>query len=197
MNKTVDARGLACPQPVILTRRAMAEASEVTTLVSGTVSRDNVRRMAEKAGRTVTVEQQEDEFVLHIVGEKVESKVGTEVSVVAPIAGSLVLAVSDKKMGRGDEELGGVLVRGFFHTLGEINPSPDTILFYNAGVWLTLDDSPVLEDLEALEAAGTTMLVCGTCLNHYGVVDRLAVGTISNMYDIAETMLSAGKIVTL
>ena len=74
---------------------------------------------------------------------------------------------------------------------------PETIIFFNAGVWLTLDDSPVIDDLRDLEANGMTILACGTCLNHFGITDRLAVGVVSNMYDIAETMLNAGKVVTL
>jgi selenium metabolism protein YedF len=100
-------------------------------------------------------------------------------------------------MGRGEKELGEILVRGFFHTLGELESRPDTIIFFNAGVWLTVDDSPVLEDLQALEAEGVSMLVCGTCLNHFDIKDRLAVGLVSNMYDIAEAMLGAGKVLGL
>ena len=88
-------------------------------------------------------------------------------------------------------------MRGFFHTLGEVSPTPDTILFFNDGVWLVLDDSPVLEDLKALEEKGVSLLACGTCLNHFGLGERLAVGEISNMYDIAEAMLNAGKVVNL
>jgi selenium metabolism protein YedF len=90
-----------------------------------------------------------------------------------------------------------VLVRGFFHTLGEVAPRPDVILFFNAGVWLTIDDSPVLEDLRALAGAGVEILACGTCLAHFGITDRLGVGVVSNMYDIAETMLGAGRVVQL
>ena len=113
------------------------------------------------------------------------------------IGGPLVLVVSSDVMGRGSEELGNILVRGFFHTLGEVEPLPQTIIFFNAGVKLACEGSPVLDDLRALEAEGIEMLVCGTCLGYFELTDKLAVGQVSNMYDIAETMLGAGKVVNL
>lgn len=112
-------------------------------------------------------------------------------------AGRLVLVVPGDSMGRGDAELGGLLVRTFFHTLGEITPTPDTVIFYNAGVRLVLDDSPILQDLQALAERGVEMLVCGTCLKHLEVIDRIAVGEISNMYTIAEKKLRAAKVISL
>lgn len=198
MNKVLDARGLACPQPVILTRKAMADSPELVAIVDSDTSRDNVRRMAEKAGRQVTVEEHGGEFHLHIGSTQgMEEEASQEEKPEPAPAGSLLLVVPDRVMGRGDKELGEILVRGFFHTLGELESRPDTIIFFNAGVWLTVDDSPVLEDLQALEAEGVSMLVCGTCLNHFDIKDRLAVGLVSNMYDIAEAMLGAGKVLGL
>ncbi len=198
MSKVVDARGLSCPQPVILTRKAMADSPELVAIVDSDTSRDNVRRMAEKAGRQVTVEEHGREFHLHIGStQDTEEKASQEEQPEPAPAGSVLLVVPDRVMGRGDKELGEILVRGFFHTLGELESRPDTIIFFNAGVWLTVDDSPVLEDLQALEAEGVSMLVCGTCLNHFDIKDRLAVGLVSNMYDIAEAMLGAGKVLGL
>lgn len=194
--QVVDARGLSCPQPVILTRKAMAASANVTTVVDSEASRDNVRRMAEKAGRNVTVEDKDGEFHLHILAQEVEQEAAPPATTTL-LSDPLVLVVSDLKMGRGNEELGKILVRGFFHTLGEIEPIPDTIIFFNVGVLLVVDDSPVLEDLKALEKKGVTILVCGTCLDYLELKDRLAVGQVSNMYDIAGAMLSAGKMVTL
>jgi selenium metabolism protein YedF len=100
-------------------------------------------------------------------------------------------------MGRGPAELGQILVRGFFHTLGEVEPLPQTAIFFNAGVKLACQGSPVLDDLRALEAGGLEILVCGTCLGYFELTDQLAAGQVSNMYDIAETMLRAGKVVNL
>jgi selenium metabolism protein YedF len=100
-------------------------------------------------------------------------------------------------MGRGEDPLGDILIRGFFHTLGEVEPIPQTVIFFNTGVKLACEGSPILEDLESLEDLGVQMLVCGTCLNYFEVTDQLAAGQVSNMYDIAETILGAGKVVNL
>ena len=88
-------------------------------------------------------------------------------------------------------------MRSFFHTLGEVEPVPQTIVLFNAGAKLACEGSPVLDDIRAMEAAGVEILVCGTCLGYFEIKDQLAVGQVSNMYDIAETMLRAGKVVNL
>ena len=198
MSRTVDARGLECPRPVILTRNAMAEADEVITIVDSKTARDNVRRMAEKAGRRVTVESNDGAYMLHIVADGAAETASVQQQATNdPARVSLVLVVSDTKMGRGDHSLGEILMRSFFHTLGEVEPRPETIIFVNDGVWLAIDNSPVLEDLLALESQGVTILACGTCLGHFGITQRVAVGQVSNMYNIAETMLGADKVVNL
>jgi selenium metabolism protein YedF len=113
-------------------------------------------------------------------------------------AGSLVLVVSSEYMGRGEHtELSGILIRSFFHTLGEVEPTPGVILFFNSGVKLVVDGSPVLEDLQALAGRGVQILACGTCLGYYDLKEKVAVGEVSNMYTIAETMLAAAKTVYL
>jgi len=86
-------------------------------------------------------------------------------------------------------------MRGFFHTLQELDTLPDKIIFYNSGVKLTVNGSDVLEDIRELAQAGVEMLVCGTCLNFFSLTDRLAVGTISNMYEIADVLTSAGRLI--
>jgi selenium metabolism protein YedF len=115
-----------------------------------------------------------------------------------PLSGPLVLVVSSEVMGRGEHaELGGILIRSFFHVLGEVEPTPAVILFFNSGVKLVTEGSPVLEDLRALAERGVEVLACGTCLGYYNVTSKVAVGEVSNMYTIAETMLGAGKTVYL
>ena len=193
MPKTVDARGLACPQPVILTRAALGESDAVLTIVDNETTRQNVSRMAEKAGYAVQAEPRSDGIYLSI--RKVEAQVEAEVQVAA--SGSLVLVVPGDTMGRGDDELGHILIRGFFHALGQTVPQPNTIIFFNSGVKLVVEGSPVLEDLQALCGQGIEFLACGTCLGHYSLKDKVAVGEISNMYTIAETLLRAGKVVNL
>ncbi len=196
MAKIVDVRGLPCPQPVIETRKAMAVSGEVVTLVDSETAQRNVTRMAEKAGATVVVEEQEGGVRLHIT-----STAPTEEHMEEPtvqVGEPLVLLVPSEFMGRGEhDELGHILMRGFFHALGEVHPVPDTIIFLNSGVKLVVEGSPLVEDLQALVQGGVQILACGTCLGHYELEDVLAVGEISNMYTIAETMLRAGKKISL
>jgi selenium metabolism protein YedF len=200
MAKIVDARGLPCPQPVILTRKALKDGDEVTTIVDNKTAQHNVSRMAQKAGYDVQTEQLDDGTYLHIGGKGIAAAVDeTKVSPTVPLTGGpLVLVVSSEFMGRGEhEELGNILIRGFFHTLGEVAPTPNTIIFFNSGVKLTVNGSPVVEDLQALAERGIEILACGTCLGHYEIADQLAVGEVSNMYAIAEAMLGAAKVVHL
>lgn len=198
MSKTVDARGLACPQPVIRTRNAFKEADAILTIVDNETSQHNVTKMAEKQGYHVESQTKDDGIYLHITkGQSPQPANHNQPMHATPIAGPLVLVVPDEFMGRGDPELGGILIRAFFHTLGEIEPLPQTIIFLNSGVKLVTEGSKTLEDLQALEAQGIEILACGTCLGHYGLKEALKVGDISNMYTIAETILNAGKVVTL
>jgi selenium metabolism protein YedF len=195
---TVDARGLACPQPVIQTRKAMQQADQIVTLVDNETSLTNVSRMAQKAGWQVNVVPEGDEYRVELAKEAATVQADTlAVGRAEAVSGPLVLVVSADAMGRGVEELGQILVRGFFHTLGEVQPLPQTFIFFNTGVKLACAVSPVLDDLRALETEGVEMLVCGTCLNYLELADKLAVGQVSNMYDIAETMLRAGRVVHL
>lgn len=198
MATVVDARGLPCPQPVILTRNALQKSDTVTTIVDNDTARQNVTRMAESSGATVQTQVESDGvYRLHISTVGVVQPEVSPQPAAAPIGGPLVLVIPSEFMGRGDDELGHILSRGFFHTLGEVKPQPDTIIFFNSGVKLVVDGSPVLEDLQSLGEAGIAILACGTCLGHYGLKEKIAVGEISNMYTIAETMLGAGRVVTL
>ena len=198
MATLVDCRGLACPQPVIQTKKAIAEGETVTTIVDNDAAKMNVSRMAGKEGYAVEVEEKDDGIYLHL------TKAGAlpeQTTALAPPTegrvGSTVLLIPSDGMGRGDDELGGILIRSFLHTLNEVEPLPDTIIFLNAGVKLTVEDSLVLEDLQFLEQRGVEILACGTCLGHFGLKAKIAIGEISNMYSIAETLLGAGKVVAL
>lgn len=204
MPKIVDARGLPCPQPVLQTKQAMEEVDDVLTIVDSTDQAENVSRMAEKAGWEVSVDGKGDGIYVRAVRREEATTpelTPDEVGCAGEAGGSgrpLVLAVPSEYMGRGgNPELGTVLVRAFFHTLVEMADRPDTIIFFNSGVKLVVEGSPLVDDLEALSCAGIEILVCGTCLGYYELKDRVAVGTISNMYTIAETLLGAARVVTL
>jgi selenium metabolism protein YedF len=109
-------------------------------------------------------------------------------------SGPFVIVVSEDKMGRGNAELGTVLIKAFMNTVAGQAKKPDVMIFYNTGVKLTVQGSDVLEDLKQLESEGVQVLVCGTCLNYFEIKDKLAVGVVSNMYDIVEIMNSAGRL---
>jgi selenium metabolism protein YedF len=109
-----------------------------------------------------------------------------------------VLLVASEYVGRGEhDELGRILTRNFFHTLSELEPIPEVILFLNSGVKLVIDDSLILADLLKLQGRGVKMLACGTCLDFYGIKARMAVGEVSNMVTIANTMMKAAKVVSV
>lgn len=194
---TVDARGQACPQPVILARRALAQASEVTVIVDNTTARENVAAMARSQGHAVRIEERGGEFLVHITAQGAVAPAPAPAPSAAPAAGPLVVLLAGDTLGRGAEELGGILVRSFLHTLNEVEPRPDVLIFLNSAVRLVVEGSPVLDDLRALAAGGVQVLACGTCLGYYELKDKVAVGTISNMYTIAETLLGAGKVIAL
>jgi len=198
VTEMVDARGLACPQPVIQTRKAMQHVDQIVTLVDSETSMTNVSRMASKAGWKVNVIPHGDEYRIELArGQDISQSEPLTVGKAEAVTGPLILVVSSDGMGRGDAELGNILVRAFFHTLGEVEPLPQTIIFFNAGVKLACQGSPVLDDLRALENSGIEMLICGTCLGYFELKEDLGVGQVSNMYDIAETMLRGGKVVNL
>jgi len=193
MKREIDARGLACPEPVMLAKKAIDEGGNCVIVVDNEAARDNVCRMAKSQGCTAKVEEGEGIFSVYITagGESIKSKE------TAPSIGPTVVVFPSDRMGHGDDELGEILIRGFLYALGEVSPKPDTLIFFNAGVKLAVQGSEVLEDLNSLEEKGITLLVCGTCLDFYGLKEKLGAGIISNMYDIAETMLSAGKVIRI
>lgn len=189
--KTLDVRGEACPQPVILTRKALSEATELLVIVDSDSARANVARMAAKEGYQVTTEQKDDGTYLYI--QKTEGPLGHHE---APAGKATVVLVASDSLGRGDPELGHVLMRGFLYTLNEVDPLPATIIFVNSGVHLVTEGSQVVDDLRSLKDRGVEILACGTCLKHYGWVEQVAVGQVSNMYHIAETLLRADSVIS-
>ena len=196
MSKTVDARGLACPQPVILTGKALKETDVVTVIVDDETPRQNISRMATQKGFSIQVEEKDGDFYMHI--QKGDAEPQADAPEVSPApSGDIVLVIASDRVGQGSDELGGILMRAFMHTFMEVEPLPQTIIFMNSGVKLVITDALVLEDLQALAAEGIQILVCGTCLDYFKLKDKVAVGEVSNTYTIAETILRAGKVVRL
>ena len=191
MSLTIDARGLACPQPVVLTNNAFDESDEVTTIVDNEIAKENVTRLAKSKGFKIEVEEKEDNFHLHLTRE---GPAPFQTCGLA-IDGPTVLLIASDSIGRGSEELGRNLMTAFVQVLHEITPQPDAIIFMNSGVKLVAEGSKVLEDLRAIEKQGVELLACGACLGYYDLKEKIAVGQISNMYDIASKLFNAGRII--
>ena len=196
MSETVDARGLACPQPVILTGKALKDTDVVTVIVDNETAMQNVSRMAAKKGCKVRIDEKDGDFYVHLQKEGAEPE--EEPPDVSPApSGDIVLLIASDKVGQGSDELGEILMRAFIHTFMEVEPMPQTMIFMNSGVKLVIEGSLVLEDLQALAEKSVEILVCGTCLDYFKLKDKVAVGEVSNTYAIAETMLRASKVVKL
>ena len=197
----VNALGDACPIPVVKTKKAIQElkgAGEVCVLVDNEIAVQNLTKMAQQKGYAVKSEKLEEKKyqVVLTVGEVVAEEAVEEcVDCIPDVRSNKVIVISSDKMGEGDEALGTLLMKGFIFALTQQDELPKTILFYNGGAKLTCENAPTLEDVKSLEAQGVEILTCGTCLNHYGLAEKLQVGGVTNMYVIAEKMLQASLIV--
>ena len=196
---TVNAMGDNCPIPVIKTKKAMAALTgpeTIEVLVDNEIAVQNVTKMASSSGGKVTSEKLGDaEYKVTIEMEGAPAADGAE-AVCAPDArDNTVVVVSSDRMGSGNDELGKVLIKGFIFAVTQLEKLPKTMLFYNGGATLTTEGSDSLEDLKSLEAQGVEIKTCGTCLNYYGLTDKLQVGEVTNMYDIVETLAKAAKVV--
>ena len=200
----VNAIGDACPIPVVKTLNAIKELKgpdTIETSVDNEIAVQNLTRMADKKGCPVKSEKISDkEFKVTIeVGEAaLAAPVDTDnVVCELPRTGkkNIVVVISSKAMGHGGDELGTALMKGFIYALSQQEQLPTTILFYNGGANIPVEGSVSLEDLKNMEAQGVEILTCGTCLNFYGLTEKLAVGEVTNMYTIVEKMTGADLIV--
>lgn len=184
MDNLIDARGLACPEPVICTKKALdnLKTGIITTIVDNEVAKDNVLRLAKSLEYPVEVEKKDENFYI---------KIKKEMNFVEELDTSdeFVILITSEFLGRGNDELGMILTRSLFFTLTETTPLPRTIIFLNSGIKLTCEGSSVLGEIIALEKKGVEILSCGTCLDYYKLKDKLCVGSISNMYSIVEKLI--------
>ncbi len=189
----VNAIGDACPIPVVKTKKAMQElggAGVIEVLVDNEIAVTNVSKMAASSGAKVTSEKlSENKYKITI--EVTENSCGC----VACEEENFIVVVSSDRMGSGNDELGKVLIKGFIFAITQLDKLPKTMLFYNGGATLTAEGSDSLEDLKHLEEQGVEILTCGTCLNYYGLSDKLQIGGVTNMYSIVEKMAGADKII--
>ena len=199
--KIVNAMGDVCPVPLVKAKNAIAElpgSGKVEVLVDNEIAVQNLEKMAQQKGYGFLVkEEKEKEYHVELtVSEKEQDETEEETVCLVPAAQKTKLVVlSSDHMGEGAEELGKILMKSFLYALTQQDELPDTILCYNGGAKLTCEGSESLEDLKDLAARGVEILTCGTCLNFYGISEKLQVGSVTNMYDIVERMSSADRVI--
>jgi selenium metabolism protein YedF len=200
----IDCRGLACPAPVLRAKETIdrGQVDCLVMLVDNEAARENVSRFLSRAGYTVRLEEWEGAAA--VVGERLGAPVPAEPTPDKPVtplppaaeAKIMVLAGTDR-LGTGDDFLGERLMVSFLGTLKEMGRELWTLVLLNAGVKLACTGSEVLNALSELEAAGVQVLVCGTCLNHFNLLEQKQVGQTTNMLDIVTHMQLADKVVSV
>ena len=217
----LDERGKQCPLPVIEAKKALENCpagESVRVIVDNEIAVQNLLKMAGHKDLKAEAEKiSDDEFAVCIeagdsigqagdsgdgraeedpvgVGSAEDAADGTACIPDARRRGTVVV-LSSNQMGQGDEALGKLLMKGFVYALTEQDALPELVLLYNSGAFLSCEGSDSLEDLKLLESQGVEILTCGTCLNHYGLGEKLAVGAVTNMYEIVERMTGAKLLV--
>lgn len=214
----VNALGDTCPIPVVKAKNAIRDlggSGQVEVLVDNEIAVQNLTKMANQKGYGVSSQKLEEQKYCVVMTISAASETAAAQGSVTPEGGgmppleteqnavtctpdlrrNMVVVISSDTMGNGDETLGRILMKGFIFALTQQDVLPSTILFYNGGARLTCEEAPTLEDLRSLEAQGVEILTCGTCLNHYGLTEKLSVGGVTNMYVIVEKMTQAGLLV--
>jgi len=191
----IDCRGKACPEPVMITRSALEQLEEgsIIILVDDPSSCENVERFAKSQGCAVRVEKREQGFYLHI--EKGTHREKGKLSYPEEKALNVLVYINSHLLGVGEEALGAILMRAFLKTLEDLETKPARMVFINSGVRLASEGSEVLEALRTLSEKGVEILSCGTCLDFYGLKEKLRVGRVSNMYEIARSLFEADRLI--
>lgn len=196
--KVVDARGEQCPIPVVKATKALQEMGSGTleVHVDNAVAVQNLQRMA--SGRGLQAAEQQlapDHYVVTIPVGDGTAEAAMDCGCAPLVSGDTIVVIGTSEMGSGSAELGATLLKGFVFAVSQLPELPKTVLLYNGGVKLAVPGSDSLQDLQELERQGVEILACGTCLNYYGLTEQLAVGSVTNMYQIVEKMSGAGKII--
>lgn len=197
MFQEIDCRGLSCPQPVINTKKLLDSISEgiVKAIVDNEAAKENLLKLAKGLNLSAEAEQHHDAY--HVIINKSAGATMGYAETVQRVKGSYALLITQNVLGKGNDELGAVLVKSLFYTLTEQEGVPMVIAFLNSGVFLTCEKSAVLEHIMNLEKRGAEIMSCGTCLDFYDLKEKLCVGTVSNMYTILEKIQMADKVITI
>lgn len=198
MSKVVDALGKPCPMPVIMTKKEMEKGEEnLLVKVDNRAAVENLKKLAASCGYETQVKEEDSAYLVSMWKGCAEcEEILSELPKAAPRE-DYVVFIGKEWVGEGDHELGKNLMRMFFYTLTESDHLPEAVLFMNGGVKLPVEDEQIINHLGVLKEKGVDILVCGTCLSFFGIAEELKIGNVSNMYDIAGRMQTAGKVITL
>ncbi len=188
--KIIDAKNLECPKPVILTKKALDEGySDLKILVNNQVAKKNVLKLLDSHNSEYKVEKIDDIFEIYAFNTKTTSSSDSE--------SNFTIFCKSENFGTGEEKLSKTLMKSFFYSLTELDQKPKHLIFMNSGIKLTLGDSPIIDILTELEKEGSTILVCGTCLDYYDASAALKVGEITNMYTATEILSRTTRIINI
>lgn len=196
----IDARGLSCPAPVLETKATVENSHprRIEVLLDNEPAKQNVTRFLNSQGYRTEVNQESHLFTVIGTGSgEAASAPQPKATVPKTDVNKIMVMVAADRMGRGDDELGGKLMVNFIKTLKEMGDELWRLVFVNSGVKLTIDGAGTLEDLKAFEANGLTILVCGTCLDHFKLLEKKQVGQTTNMLDIVTAMQLADKVINI
>ncbi len=201
--KLFDAKGMECPKPVIETKKILIKypGESVVTVVDNQTSAENLKKLAQSMGyNSKCTEKEKGIFeVLFTKGENQENIQDTDEDKlkIQPTNDTLTIVITSNLLGTGADELGATLMKSYIYALTETDKKPSSLIFINSGVFFTVKDSPVLTCLEELASSGTEILSCGACLNFYNLTESLAVGSVTNMYAIAEKMNNSSNTIKI
>lgn len=196
----LDERGNQCPVPVIHAKNALQSAKageQIVVITDNEIAVQNLHKLADqkRCGFEYTQKDETTFESVITVNQPIAPNSALQPTDSCCAVGNTVVAIGADSMGSGDDQLGEILIKGFLFAITQLEELPSTILFYNGGAYFTCEGSEALEDLRNLQKEGVKIITCGTCLNHYGLADRLVVGEVGNMYTIVETMHNAGKVI--
>lgn len=192
--KTIDCKGLACPKPVILTKKELETITEgeIEVIVDNAAARENVSRFAKSQGFDYNVNEKEGLF--HIIIKKTGQQA---CEIMNFNEKNLIIMITSDKFGTGDDKLGSALMKSYLYALTENEIKPVKMFFINSGVKLTSEGTEVLESLNTLKNSGVDIYSCGTCLDFYGLKEKLLIGEVTNMYSIVESTNSAANTIKI
>lgn len=190
--KIIDCKGLKCPAPVINTKKYFdtVEKGQAKVIVDNEVAKNNICKLADSNGFTYEVLENGEFFDITVTKENC----GCEIM---NFDKETAIIISSDKLGGGDDKLGETLMKSYLFALSESSELPTNLVFLNGGVKLVIEGSPCLESIEKISKEGVNILSCGTCLDFYGLKEKLAIGEITNMYTIVEIMNKAQNTIKL